>query len=164
MCYAETHNAKRTCRDGYELNNDGLLCVKSVPIPPGDGHNRMMTKMGDETCPPGYPAKPDDSIICYADCKQGYEPDPAVPSMCRSKKSFGVMWKRRKVPFAKPNIKNSPFGKMMDDIQNCENAACRAKVGVFMGLSVLPMMYNSGAIDVLNIAYDTQGAYTEGSE
>ena len=104
MCYAKTHNAKRTCEDGYELNNEGLLCVKSVPIPAGDGNNRAMTSMGDETCPEGYRTKPNDSIFCYADCKQGYEPDPAVPSMCRSKKSFGVMWKRRKVPFAKPDI------------------------------------------------------------
>lgn len=74
------------------------------------------------------------------------------------------MWKKRKVPYARPNIKNSPFGKMMEDIQNCNNVACRAKVAVFMALSVNPIMYSSGAIDFLNLGYDVQAAYTEGDE
>lgn len=162
MCYADSHNAKKECPDGYELDMLGGSCVKSIPIPTGDGYSRSMLAMGAETCPEGFPRKVD--LLCYADCRSGYEPDPAVPSMCRSKKSFGVMWKKRKVPFAKPDIKKSPFGQMMRDIEDCDNDACRAKVGVFMGLSVLPMMYNTGMIDILNITYDVQAAYTQRDE
>lgn len=159
MCYAKSHKAKYECPSGYEPNNENLLCVKSVPIKPGD--NRSLIQMDADTCPDGFKDKR--GGVCYGECRATYRVD-STGINCETTRPRGVFGKKRKVPFARPDIKNSPFGKMMNDIQECTNDACRAKIGVFMGLSVLPIMYNTGMIDILNITYDLQAAYTQKEE
>ena len=156
FCEADKHNAGKNCSSGYDLNNDGNACVKSVPIE--IGMSKAISAMGPGVCPSDHPTLI--ASLCYKACPAGYHEDP-THTLCVNDKAFGMEWKKRKIPYAKPDFGNSPMGRMAEKFKNCNGAACKVNAAMFMAMAINPIVTGNGLGDIVTLGFDLQTAYQE---
>ena len=154
-CWPKWEPATKTCTGRNKPDpRVPTMCVSSVIV-----DAKLKWQMGSDACPPDS-TKPAGSDRCYKPCPYGYIPGN-TPDECVNENAFGMLFKKRKVPFAKPDFYNSPVGRMVKDLENCEDSTCVAKVAVFLSLAVNPVITGSGLQDIVNIGYDLSAYYTE---